>query len=221
MKHGYLLLLAAGCGFKSSAGMDVPVPDGGVSGSWVFDTAADFAAAGYAIKDMTIEVRGSLTPNAYTYGGLVAHGLQGMALWGNGDTSWTKLDGKMPSGAGLWGGEALPDMSVLQHFGITNKNSMTVWFEGEVWLASGSNEMFRVVGNNVAFLDIARPGTTTYVRVAENATKPVETPESGWYPVRIGFANADVGSNFEFTHSESGGALVPWTRDRLRARTSP
>src|SRR5207344_1294766 len=38
--------------------------------------------------------------------------------------------------------------------------------------------------------------------------------------VRIGFANGDGDLGFAFTHSDSAGAQVAWTRDRLRARGS-
>lgn len=229
MRHGYLLLLVAGCGFKSSAiNVDAapPVPDGGVPGMWSFDSAADFTAPGRTVKDMTVEARGSLTPNAYTYGGLVAHGLQGMALWKHNDTSWTKLDGKAPSGAGLWRGERLTDApgfnNNLNYLGIADPGSMTVWLEGEVWLEANSSEMFKLSGDDVAFFQIALPGTTDYGAVSDdnNNAIPVATPTTGWYPIRIGHSNGNGGNNIEFTHSESGGILVSWTRERLRARTS-
>jgi hypothetical protein len=224
MKHGYLLLLAAGCGFKSSAGnadAALPVPDGGVPGMWSLDSAAEFGAAGHVVKDMTVEARGSLTPNAYTYGGLVAHGLQGTKLWMQTDMDWTHVATVTASGAGLWRGEALSQTSALAYLGITNNNIMTVWFEGEVWLDATSNEIFGLDGNDVAFIELAPPGTTTYTRVMKNGPPvAVATPVTGWYPIRIGFADGDNSSSFNFTHSDSGSTTIPWTRDRLRARTS-
>ena len=197
------------------------IPGGGASGMWAFDTAADFAAPGSAVQGMTIEGRGSLTPDAYTYGGLVAHGLQGMALWQHGDTSWAKLDGVTPSGAGLWRGQSLANSDVLAYLGITNKSMVTIWFEGEVWLEAGATETFKLSGNDVAFFQIAPPGTTLYGPVSDNnaAAVSIPTPETGWYPIRIGFADGDASSSFSFTHSDVGGALIPWSRDRLRART--
>lgn len=188
----------------------------------MFDSAADFAAAGHAVSDMTIEARGSLTPNAYTYGGLVAHGLQGIALWQHGDTSWTKLDTVTPSGAGLWRGESFGSGSVLEHLGITNKNVVTVWFEGEVWLDAGSTETFKLTGNDVAFFQLAPPGAASHGPVSDNnaVAVPIPTPETGWYPIRIGFADGDGSGSFSFTHSDSGTSQIPWSRDRLRARTS-
>lgn len=226
MKYDHLLLLTVGCGFQSPAGKPdgaLPVPDGGVPGMWTFDSAAEFKVPGYVAKDMTIEARGSLTPNAYVYGGLVAHGLQGTKLWTRGDTSWTKLDGKKPTGAGLWCGEQLLSTNSLAYLGITDQNAMTIWFEGEVWLDAGSNETFAINGDDVAFVAIAQPGTTSYVQLTDNnTTVSVPTPVTGWYPIRLGYGNmGNGGSNFDFTHSDStGGTAIPWTRDRLRARAS-
>ncbi len=198
------------------------IPQGGVSGAWMFDTAADFGAPGHAVQDMTIEGRGALTPNAYTYGGLVAHGLQGVTLWQHGDTSWTKLDTVTPSGAGLWRGESLASGDPLAYLGITDKSRISVWFEGEVWLEAGSNETFKLTGNDVAFFQLAPPGTAMYSPVSDNnnVAVSVPTPETGWYPIRIGFADGDASSSFNFTHGDSGTAQTPWTRERLRARTS-
>ena len=186
---------------------------------WSLDSAADFAAPGYVVQDMAIEARGSLTPNAYLYGGLIAHGLQGLKLWRHGDTSWTKLMTVTADGAGLWRGESIVISDVLTYLGITDKAMMTVWFEGEVWLDQASTEVFGLDANDVAFIEIARPGTSAYVKVMENgAPVGVATPDTGWYPIRIGFADGDDHSSFSFTHSDSGTTQIPWTRDRLRAR---
>jgi len=230
MRHFLGLLVVAGCGFKSGAkpAMDappLPLPDGGTAGMWQFDTAADFAATGSTVSNMTIEARdtrGSLTPSAYTYGGLAAHGLAGVKLWMHGDLSWAKLNGKTASGAGLWAGQDLTDASELDQLGIPSKGNMTLWFEGEVWLEAGSTELFKLVGDDVAFFQIALPDRTDYGAASDdnNNAIAVATPTTGWYPIRIGFTNGGGASGMTFTHSDTGGALVPWTRERLRARTS-
>jgi subtilisin-like proprotein convertase family protein len=99
---------------------------------------------------------------------------------------------------------------------------MTLWFEGEVWLEANSTEMFELNGDDVSFFQIAPPGTTAYGPVSDsnNNAVPVATPTTGWYPIRIGHANGNSGNNIEFTHSDLGVPLSPWTRERLRARTS-
>jgi hypothetical protein len=192
-----------------------------VSESWVF-APGEFASPGYAVRDMTLEPSGSLTPNAYSYGGLVGHGLQGTKLWAHGDTSWTAIDGLASSGAGLWRGERVTPGGLLDYLGVAEDTAMTIWFEGEVWLELGSSETLQLTANDVAFVELARPGTTSYTRVVEgNATASVATPETGWYPIRIGLASSDrATASFELLHSDAGGAAIPWSRDRLRARTS-
>jgi hypothetical protein len=205
-----------------ACGLNGECPDDGLPETWTFDSASDFAAPGHAVQDMTIEARGSLTPNAYTYGGLIAHGLQDNVLWSHDDTAWTKLDGLVPTGTGFWRGESLAPTDALNYLGITNSGSMTIWFEGEVWLDAGSTEMFKLVGDDVAFFQIALPGTSSYGAASDNNTSAVavQTSISGWYPIRIGTSNGVNFSNFTFTHSDAGGPQIPWTRDRLRARTS-
>jgi hypothetical protein len=225
MRSAYLVLIAAGCGFRS-AGSEV-VPDGGVSGMHMF-TAAELGAG--ARVDMTVDgVRGSLTPNAYSYGGLTVHGLKGQRLWMHSDTDWNKLSTVTSTGAGLWCGERLgnkvagtqPDVDYL---GVPEDATMTLWFEGEVWLDGRPGAMLHPSGDDLAFVDIAPPKSTVYMRLAENAQ--VAVPASvmasgaGWYPIRVGFGNGDGTFDFSFTHSDAGGPEIAWTRDRMRARTS-
>src|SRR5438128_1125595 len=114
MRVGYLILIATGCGFHSpgsaaSGGPDgspgMPVPDGGV-GEMRSLGPADFATG--QLSNMTFDAaRSSLTPNAYTYGGLAAHGRRGSPLWHAGSTSWDALAGNAATGLGLWTGETI------------------------------------------------------------------------------------------------------------------
>ncbi|HEY6173685.1 MAG TPA: proprotein convertase P-domain-containing protein [Kofleriaceae bacterium] len=216
MRCGHLLLLAAGCGFH---GPEL-IPDGGVAEMRNFDLAA--LRAGQLLH-MTVDgSRSSLTPDAYTYGGLIAHGLAGTKLWNHGDTAWSKLATVSPNGAGLWRGESFTTGDKLDYLGVANDSTGTLWLEGEIWLDASSGEVFGITADDVAFVDLAPPNTTAYARAIENtvASMPVDTPESGWYPIRIGFANEDGSYGLNFTHSEMGSMPAPWPRDRLRARAS-
>jgi subtilisin-like proprotein convertase family protein len=186
-----------------------------------------FDAAGLrtgTLVDMTVDAaRNALTPNAYTYGALVAHGLQGMSLWSRGDTAWSKLAGVTPSGAGLWTGEHVSTLSNLSYLGISNNGLMTIWFEGEVWLDAGSTETFLINGDDFTFVEIAQPGSTSYTLLTDqNTTVSVPAPVSGWYPIHLGNGNSSGSSDLQFLHRDSASTPdpVPWTRDRLRARTS-
>jgi hypothetical protein len=204
MRHSYFLLVVASCGFETPGrgpGDDAP-PGEGITAAWKLDVAANFAGAGHTLKDMTIDPRGSLTPNAYTYGGLVARGVQGMQLWNAADTDWSNVESIAAAGAGLWRGESLTGASVLQHLGITNAAVVTIWLEGEVWLEQTATESFLVRGDDVAFVELALPGTARYARVPpSDVAVPVETPETGWYPIRIGFADGSGDRTFEFLHA--------------------
>lgn len=216
MRCGYLILLAAGCGFHGPE----PIPDGGVAEMRNFDLTA--LRAGQLVH-MTVDgARSSLTPDAYTYGGLIAHGLAGTKLWDHSDTAWSKVSSVSPNGAGLWRGESFTTGDKLDYLGVANDSTGTLWLEGEVWLDASSGEVFGLSADDVAFVDLARPGASSFARAIENSdgTKTVDTPESGWYPIRIGFANGDGSYGFNFTHSEMGSAAAPWPRDRLRARAS-
>jgi hypothetical protein len=213
----------AGCGFH---GPDVIPDGGGEPGGPITEKRTFFAADLLAgqVTDMTVDTtRAALTPNAYTYGGLIGHGLKGTRLWQHNDSAWTKLDGKTATGAGLWTGEELKNTGTQLlpgYLGVVNDSTMTLWLEGEVWLDAASNETFQVSGDDIGFVELASPGTTTFTRIAENATVPVAVPVSGWYPIRVGFANGDTPFDFIFMHSDTAGTAVPWTRDRMRARAS-
>src|ERR1043165_1622029 len=172
-----LVVLAAGCGFH---GPDVS-PDGGTvrPGDPITEkhTFTSTELLGGQLIDMTVDgTRVALTPNAYTYGGLVGHGLKGMRLWQHNDSAWTKLDGKTPTGAGLWSGEELKNTGTQllpAYLGVVNDPTMTVWFEGEVWLDAASTETFRVSGDGIGFVELAQPCSSMFVRMAENATVPI------------------------------------------------
>ena len=226
MRCGHVVLVLAGCGFRSPAGSvpadaPLPIPDGGVPGSRTLGVA-DLAAG--TRSGMTVDpTRGSLTPDAYTYGGLMAHGLSGIKLWSQGSTDWGAIGTTAATAAALWRGESFATGDALDAFGITNPAMMTLWLEGEVRLDAGS-ETFGLAADDVAFIDLAAPGSSSYTRVLENAaatpTAQVQTAVAGWYPIRIGFSNGGGPLSFAFTHGEGSAPPVPWTRDRLRARAS-
>src|SRR5689334_7183495 len=102
MRHGIVVVvLLVGCGFETPPGTR---PSGGASELWTFNSAATFTA-GAALADMTVDVRESrevLTPNAYSYGGLVAHGVSAKALWSTTNVEWSITRSTTPGGVGMW-----------------------------------------------------------------------------------------------------------------------
>jgi hypothetical protein len=190
-----------------------------------FDSAAAFAVG--QLANMSIDAHGVLTPTAYTYGGLVAYGLQGTALWRPGATDWSAVGGATPSGAGLWRGDPITSTNNLDYIGVSSKAVMTVWLEGEVWLDASTTETFSVQANDVAFLDLAPPGTADYVRLVDSVHGAANTGAgamhpaiTGWYPIRVGFSDTDNQGSLTLLHGDGSGPLVAWTRDRMRARAS-
>src|SRR5262245_34387624 len=134
MRCGCLIVLAAGCGFHGPE----PTLDGGIVDPHNFDLIA--LRAGQVV-DMTIDgSRSSLTPNAYVYGGLLVHGVAGTKLWATGDTGWSKLTTLNANGGGLWRGESFATTDRLDYMGVNTSmdQTMTLWFEGEVWLDANS-----------------------------------------------------------------------------------
>jgi subtilisin-like proprotein convertase family protein len=221
MRHTAVLLLAAGCGFESSKSLDQL--DELVTEAVSFNAADDFAAPGHTVSAMTIEARGSLTPDAYTYGGLAVRSLRDTKLWMHGAVSWAALDPVMPAGAGLWRGEPITIGSGLEYLGVMGKpREVTLWFEGEVWLEAGVRQQFELHGDDVAFIDLARPGSASYTALSENRAEPfdVAVPVTGWYPIRVGFADGDASGGFSFLHADGDGPAIAWTRDRMRTRAS-
>lgn len=220
MRHGYLLLIAAGCGFRATQGApDASAPGELVPVTWSFPGAAELAAPGYVAIAMTIDARGALTPAAYGYGGLVARSQANNKVWAHGQVGWAALDPTTVTGVGLWRGDAI-DTGGLDYLGIPNKPSkVTLWLEGEVWLEAGSSEQFALHANDVAFIDIASPGSAVYMPVMESdATVTVPVPMTGWYPIRIGYSDGDNNGDFSFMHTDGAGPMAPWSHDRLRAR---
>src|SRR6185503_18962925 len=136
-----------------------------------------------------------------------------------------KHDSVSASGAGMWRGEDINRDSALAYLGIPGPQptTVTIWFEGEVWLEAGLAQRFELIAEGIAFIDLAVPGSTSYIRIAttENGlTVPVATPTTGWYPIRVGFSRSGGPIDLEFRHSDSGGTPIAWTRNRLRARAS-
>lgn len=221
-----LVLLLGACGFKlSSATGEIDASDiiddgGGLAEAWSFDTAAELTTPGHERVAMVIEPRGSLTPEGYVYGGLLGRGETNTKLWTHGDTGWAKLATITPTGAGVWTGNILGTTQDLGQFGIRRNAMMrTLWFEGEVLLQAGT-EQLRLKANDVAFVELAQPGTTAFVPLLENSLAPnasVTVATSAWYPVRIGWADGDGSGDLAFEILATQGGYGPFAPDRLRA----
>src|SRR5690349_1188809 len=170
--------------------------------TWDFDTAADFGASGAEALDVTIDPLGSITPDGYIYGALVARAVQGTKLWSTNNTDWAKINTVTPAGHGLWTGHDLSaTTSDLAFAGITNTAQVTVWFEGELWINPG--ETFRILADDYAFLAAAYDGVT-FQTLLQDAGGVLSPPVAGWYPVRIGWTDT-TGGDLELDVNPGGG----------------
>jgi hypothetical protein len=65
---------------------------------------------------------------------------------------------------------------------IANQATMTIWFEGEIWLEAGSTEVFELAPKRGRIRRACSAGTTAYARLIEDAASvPAATPQTGWY----------------------------------------
>lgn len=185
---------------------------------WNFDTAAEWGVAGHTALSTTIEPRGSLTPDGYVYGGLIVRGLDGMKLFEHAETGWfAKTQLVTPTGAGFWNGQSLVSSDDLRYAGITGTGPKTLWFEGEIFLTANETRMVRVEANDVAYMDIAQPGTDQFVEFLESSNvAPFTATTTGWHPVRVGYADGDNSGDFRF-QLDVGGTLSTIPRNRMRA----
>ena len=183
---------------------------------WMFDSAAEFGAAGNETVAMTIDPLGSITPDGYIYGALVARGVQGTKLWTNTDADWSKTATVTPTAYGLWSGQDLAaTFQDLAFVGIDNTAMTSVWFEGDMFLSPG--ETYKIAGDDTAFMYVDLG--TVFQKLIHNGAADVAVTTAGWYPVRIGWADGNNSGNLDFTVNPGGG-FENIGRLRLRATTS-
>ena len=184
---------------------------------WNFDTASEFNMTGATVTDMTIDPTGSLTPEGYIYGALVARGVQGTKLWSGTDADWSKTTTVTPTTYGLWNGRDIDvNAQELAFVGITNTAMTSVWFEGELFITPG--ETFKITGNDTAFVYVAFE-SGNYQKLLHNTAAVFSPPAAGWYPVRIGWADGDNSGDLDF-EVNPGGGFANLDRSRFRATTS-
>ena len=206
----WLALALVGCSFHSNSGsnndaaavaVDAPpmFDDAGHElRKIIFDTAASWNDVGAEMFDTSVDPWGSITQAGFAYGGLIAHGST-MKLWDpadlDADLTWEPaVSGATPVGVGLWPGKNINNGDNLGQFGITNAGgTFSMWVEGEIQLAAGSNALAFAAGE-IGFLDIAPPHTHDFTQVATSRGGGVTAATytaaaAGWYPFRIGLTH--------------------------------
>ena len=201
-------LALVGCSFHSNSGANndaavgVPVDappmfdDAGHElRKIIFDTATSWNDVGAEMFDTSVDPWGSITQAGFAYGGIITHGST-MKLWDpadlDADLTWEPaVSAATPVGVGLWSGTTINNGDSLGQFGITNAGAtFSMWVEGEIQLADGTNALGFAAGE-IGFLEIAPPHTHDFTQVATSRNGGVTAATytavgAGWYPFRIG-----------------------------------
>jgi hypothetical protein len=218
--RSWLVSLTLGaCGFSAST--ELVMDDAGRTvRTWTLDSAAELGAPGYESSAMTIDPRGSITPHGYVYGALLARGVSGVKLWTNTSTDWNQISLADPKAIGLWQGNDITVRPLdLAFIGITDTSTVSVWFEGEMWI-DAPGEVFRIRGNDTAFLYVATDGKTFDKLAPNNTATRVVVPASGWYPVRIGWSDGDNSGDINLEVDLGGNNFDNLAHTRFRVATS-
>ncbi|MCE9579955.1 MAG: proprotein convertase P-domain-containing protein [Deltaproteobacteria bacterium] len=221
-------------GFACVGGVCVagePTPDGRpgggdaplAAGTWRSDTAADFAATGYAADSAAIAARGAIEPFAYYTGGVLASASASPVTDGA-TATWADVAGFAPTATRAiarstdtsWGTQTPPG------FGLPAANDWTLRFEGEVWLDAG-DWTFALLVDDHGFVELA-DASGTFARVAsanhpDEATGPFHAAAAGWYPIRWVASDATGNASMRLRFSGPGVAQpIAIPRHRLRVR---
>jgi len=221
-------IVIAGC---ASVG-DQPGDDGGdgvgpdainSNASLTDDSAADFAAA--AMGETMVEPWGAVAPAAYYTGGLVVRGSDTGEFLDAATATWDQVQAFPATGttAITWTSSVNWGTGTPPTLGLTSSNDLTAWAEGEIWLEAGT-WTFSLVADDHGFVELARPATTAFTRVAsanwpDPATGTFTAAVSGWYPLRFAVTEVSGGAGYTLAFQGPGVAsLQPIPRDRFRAR---
>jgi len=207
---------------------DAAIPDAALvdasleARSFTDDAAGDFVAA--ALDGTTVEGWGAVAPVAYYTGGLVQRGSDSGYFTDGPTATWTQIDGFAPTGKTsiMWHSQASWGADTPPSVGLTDGDTWSQWFEGEIWLEVGS-WTFSLLVDDHGFVEIAEPGSTVYARVASTnwnveGSGVYNAASTGWHPFR--YAIAEQGGSAETTlrFSGPGVAVQPIPRHRFRAR---
>ena len=225
-----LLVALAGCSFDRS-GLGAPDafvdPDddgGGVPSVWIDDTLLDFANAGHALDDARLEPWGAVGPAAWLTGALVTRADDTQLFTSLDGDPWSMLEASTDDGYGStflagrdWGFDGPRGM------GLSSFDSYTYWAWGEIWLDEGAHT-WSLVGDDLAFLDLAPPRSETYTRVVvadfdDPGVGAYNVTTAGWHGIRVamteGVGESELTLLLQAPGETAPGPIAP---DRLRTR---
>lgn len=193
--------------------------------AWRDDTAADFAAEGADLDDVTLEAGGFVGPAAYLVGGARLTGINSQAIGNLATATWDQVAAAEPTGTSLARGLDLEYLlAAPPGLGFSQTDNITVLLEAEIELDVAGMWAFELTADDLGFIEIAPPGSAQFVRlVADDDVGTVEQYAAtvpGWYRIRAAFADRLGSMNFELRYDPPnvGGNLRRIPADRIRAR---
>jgi subtilisin-like proprotein convertase family protein len=208
---------------RIDAGVDPPLDGAPVAMSWRDDSATDFAMG--TVDQAAVESYGAVAPAAYYTGGLLWRAANNDTFAAGASATWAAVSAFAATGktaitrtTALAFGAATPPS-----VGLTDPDTFTMWFEGEVYLDAGAYT-FEMLADDHGFVELAASPTAAFQRVAScdwpaAGTGTFTAAIAGWYPIR--FAGSEgVGDALIQVRAQGPGLAVlqPIPRHRLRTK---
>lgn len=198
-----------------------PPIDGGTAKTWHDDVVADFTGTSAGVF---VEAPGSIAASAYYTGGLLWRASNASTFDSGPNTTWATVSafpqtGKLAvarSTSLAFGADTPPSV------GLTDPDTFSMWFEGEVLLDAGTYT-FEMLVDDHGFVELAPSPTAPFVRVAScdwpaAATGTFTAPAAGWYPIRFAASEGAGDALIQLRVQGPGLAVLqPIPRHRLRA----
>lgn len=189
--------------------------------TWRDDSVADFATG--TLAGAAIEAPGSVTSAAYYAGGLLWHASNDTTFDSAAAATWATVSAFTPTTkvaiarttSFAFGTETPPSV------GLTDGDTFTMWFEGEVLLDAGTYT-FEMLADDHGFVELAPSPAVGFQRVAScdwpnAASGTFSAPAAGWYPIRFAASEGTVDALIQLRAQGPGLAtLQPIPRHRLR-----
>jgi subtilisin-like proprotein convertase family protein len=193
--------------------------------AWTDDSAAEFALG--TTDRAFVEAYGAVSPAAYFTGGLLWRGANNDSMGAAASATWAQVTSFASTGT-------LAIASTTSHaffadtppsVGLTDADTFTMMFEGEVFLDAGTYT-FELWVDDHGFLEIAPSPADAFQRITscdwpDPSTGTFTAPSAGWYPIRYA-ASEDAGDFLARLQATGPNlpSLAPIPRHRLRALTS-
>ncbi len=178
-------------------------------GTWRDDAAADFNLAGALADGTAVEAAGFVGPVGYFAGGLRLTGIDRNAIPDRA-TTWSEV-AAAPRAGTTFVRTAELDFGIAAPLGLglSGSNNITVLVEGEIYLDQPGEWRFELTANDLGFIELAPPGSSTFERVVTDvnltSTGDYFVAAPGWHRLRGAFADDNGNMDYELRYDPPGG----------------